>query len=178
MFHKGEYIVYGSSGVCEVVDVGRMDMSGAAKGKLYYTLLPVYSNGSRIYTPVDNEKIAMRTVLSKEEALGFVEQIPEIEPLWVSDEKKREEIYSQTMKTCSHIAWTKIIKTLYLRQKTRLEGGKRLASVDERYLKLAEDSLYGELAIALGIEKEEVEKFIVSYIDKKKEVAVVVQPTA
>lgn len=172
MFRKGEYVVYGSSGVCEVIDIGTMDMSGAARGKLYYTLLPIYSNGSRIYTPVDNEKIVIRHVLSKEEALAFVEQIPEIEPLWVSDEKKREEIYSQKMKTCSHIEWTKIIKTLYLRQQSRLAGGKKLASVDERYLKIAEDSLYGELAIALDIEKEDVEKFITSHIDEREEVTV------
>lgn len=168
MFRKGEYIIYGTSGACEVVDISMMNMSGAAKGKLYYTLLPVYSNGSRIYTPVDNEKIAMRNILTKEEALAFVSQIPDIEPLWVSDEKKREEIYSQAIKTCSHIEWTKIIKTLYLRQKSRLEGGKKLASVDERYLKMAEDNLYGELALALGIEKEEVEKFIIGHIEEKQ----------
>ena len=172
MFQKGEYVVYGNSGICEVVDIGVMNIPGAAKGKIYYTLLPVYSNGSRIYTPVDNDKIAMRRALSKEEALAFVEQIPEIQPLWVSDEKKREEIYSQEMKTCNHIEWTKIIKTLYLRQKSRLEGGRKLASVDERYLKMAEDSLYGELAVALDIEKSDVEKFISSHIEKKEEVNV------
>ena len=172
MFRKGEFVVYGNSGVCEVIDIGTMDMPGAARGKQYYTLLPLYSNGSRIYTPVDNEKIAMRHVLSKEEALAFVEQIPEIEPLRVGDEKKREEIYSQRMKTCNYIEWTKIIKTLYLRRQSRLEGGKKLASVDERYLKMAEDSLYGELAVALDIEKGDVEKFITSHIEDKEEVTV------
>ena len=51
-----------------------------------------------------------------------------------------------------------------------MEGGKKLASVDERYLKMAEDSLYGELAVALDIEKDEVEKFIASHIEEKEEV--------
>lgn len=165
MFQKGEYVVYGNSGVCEVVDIGTMSMAGAVKGRLYYTLLPVYSNGSRIYTPVDNEKIVMRNVLSKEEALEFVEKIPGIEPLGVSNEKEREELYNQKMKTCSHVEWTKIIKMLYLRRKSRMEGGKKLASVDERYLKMAEDNLYGELAIALDIKKDDVEDFIAGHID-------------
>lgn len=164
MFQKGEYIVYGSSGVCQVEEIGPMNMSGIAKGKLYYTLLPVYSSGSRIYTPVDNEKIVMRQILSKEEAMKLIDDIPQIEPLWVNDEKKREELYSQKMKTCSFVEWIKIIKTLYLRRKSRIEGGKKLASVDERYLKLAEDNLYGELAIALEMKKEEVEPFITSHI--------------
>lgn len=145
MFQKGDYIVYGSSGVCEVEEIGPMNMSGIAKEKLYYTLSPVYSSGSRIYTPIDNDKIAMRNILSREEALELIDNIPQIEPLWVNDEKKREELYSQKMKTCSFVEWIKIIKTLYLRRKSRIEGGKKLASVDERYLKMAEDSLYGEL---------------------------------
>lgn len=172
MFRKGEYIVYGNSGVCEVIDIGTMNMSGAAKEKLYYTLLPVYSNSSRIYTPVDNDKIVMRKVLSKEEALAFVGQLDELEPLKIHDEKNREEIYSQTMRACSHIEWARVVKALYLRQKSRLEGGKRLASVDERYLRLAEDNLYGELAIALGIEKEDAENFLVDSIEKKSKVMV------
>jgi len=170
MFRKGEYIIYGNSGVCEVIDIGTMNMPGAAKEKLYYTLLPVYSNSSRIYTPVDNDKIVMRKVLSKEEALAFVGQIDEIEPLKVSDEKNREEIYSKTMRTCSHIEWAGVIKALYLRQKSRLEGGKRLASVDERYLRMAEDNLYGELAVALNIEKEDVEHFIIEHMEEKNKV--------
>ncbi len=37
---------------------------------------------------------------------------------------------------------------------------------DERYFKLAEEHLYGELAIALGIEKDKVS----SYIEKKNRV--------
>ena len=165
MFQKGDYIVYGSSGVCKVEEIGPMDLTGSTKGKLYYTLSPVYSNKSRIYTPVDNAKIVMRSVLSKEEAMVLIEKIPEIEPLWVNDEKKREELYQQRIKTCSFVEWIKIIKTLYLRRKSRMDNGKKLASVDERYLKIAEDSLYGELAIALGMEREEVEPFICDHIN-------------
>lgn len=165
MFQKGDYIVYGSSGVCEVEEIGPMDITGITKGRLYYTLTPVYSNGSRIYTPVDNDKIVMRSIVTGEEAMALIEQIPEIEPLWVNDEKKREELYRQRMKTCSFVEWIKIIKTLYLRRKSRIDNGKKLASVDERYLKMAEDSLYGELALALGMDREEVGPFIHDHIN-------------
>ena len=37
---------------------------------------------------------------------------------------------------------------------------------------MAEDSLYGELAVALDIEKDDVEKFITSHIEEKEEVPV------
>jgi CarD family transcriptional regulator len=171
MFQKGDYIVYGSSGVCVVEEIGSMDMSGTTKGKLYYTLLPVYSSKSRIYTPIDNTKIVMRKIVSKEEALALIDNIPEIEPLWVNDEKKREDLYRQVIKTGNIVEWIKIIKTLYLRRQSRMADGRKLAMVDERYLKMAEDSLYGELAIVLDMEKDEVEPYIAEHIQTLPKIA-------
>ena len=53
-----------------------------------------------------------------------------------------------------------MIKTLYLRRQERVERGQKVTATDARYLKAAEDQLYGEFAMALGIEKGEVEHFI------------------
>ena len=36
MFEKGEYIVYGHNGICEVEDITHLNLSGVDKGKLYY----------------------------------------------------------------------------------------------------------------------------------------------
>ena len=36
MFEQGEYIVYGSTGVCKVEKVTTMDMDGVPGDKLYY----------------------------------------------------------------------------------------------------------------------------------------------
>ena len=87
MFSVGEYIVYGTTGVCRIESVGPMQMSGVSKEKLYYTLAPLYSKGSKVFIPVDNDKVIMRPVLTKEEAQALVEEIPKIELLWVADEK-------------------------------------------------------------------------------------------
>ena len=38
MFQKGDYIVYGSTGVCEVMDVTTVEMTGVEKDRLYYIL--------------------------------------------------------------------------------------------------------------------------------------------
>lgn len=165
MFEKGEFIIYGSSGVCQVEEIGPMEMSGAKEGKLYYTLLPVYTNGSKIFTPVDNTKIVMRKIMTKQEAKDAVIEIPEIEPLWIEDEKKREELYKETLHACTFEGYIKVIKTLFLRQQSRIENGKRLATIDERYLKMAEDSLYGELAVSLAMDKEDVVDYITEQIE-------------
>ena len=40
MFQTGDYIVYGSRGVCRIKDIGTLDFLGKEKKKLYYTLVP------------------------------------------------------------------------------------------------------------------------------------------
>lgn len=62
MFEIGEYIIYGSTGVCEIVDITTMNIEGIPKDKEYYILHPFGKKGSKIYTPVDNEKTTMRKI--------------------------------------------------------------------------------------------------------------------
>ena len=53
-----------------------------------------------------------------------------------------------------------ILKELYFRRKKRLEDGKKITIVDERYFKLAENQLYSELAFALGVQKSDINQII------------------
>ena len=166
MFSKGEYIVYGTTGVCLVKDIITMDREEVPKDKLYYVLEPTGTTGSRIMTPVEGNKNIMRPVLTKEEAYQLVDGIKDVELLWIADEKQRELRYKEALKTCDCKAWVGIIKTLYLRKKDRMIHGKRLTEVDERYMKKAKENLYGELSIPLGIPAVEVERFITARIDE------------
>lgn len=108
----------------------------------------------------------MRPILTKQEADDLIGRIKEIDTLWVKDEKNREEIYKEAIRTCNCEEWIRIIKTLYLRKKARLEAGKKVTSSDAKYLHLAEESLYGELSIVLGVPKNEMEDFIFKKVEK------------
>ncbi len=77
MFEIGEYIVYGNTGVCKVAEKTKMAAPGAKTDKLYYTLEPVYDKGCRLFTPVDNQKVKMRPVLTKKEADELIGKIKE-----------------------------------------------------------------------------------------------------
>ncbi len=165
MFKIGDYVVYGNVGVCRVENVGPVAIG--MKGKDYYTLVPVYERNSRLYTAVDSEKVVIRPVLTKEETDALIDEMADIETLWISDEKKREEIYKEAMHTCDCKEWVRMIKTLYLRKLDRISRGKKATSSDEKYLHLAQDNLYGELAFSLKMPKEQVEEFITSRIREK-----------
>ena len=83
MFEKGSYVIYGGTGVCEVVDVTTMDIDGIPKDRLYYVLKPNEQKSGKIYTPVENQKAVLRRIISREEADALIDDIPNIEDVWV-----------------------------------------------------------------------------------------------
>lgn len=160
MFQAGDVIVCGSHGVCRVEKVGPLSSSVADKDRIYYTLRPLYERGSVVFTPVDNQKMVIRPVISRERALELIDGIKEAEGLGIQDEKKREDDYKEALKTCRTEELVKMIKTIYARGRSRAARGKKATDADSRYFKLAEDYLYGELAVSLGMERDQVKAFI------------------
>lgn len=159
MFEIGEYIVYGVKGVCRIEDITHLDISGADKDRLYYVLTPM-ADGGRIYAPTDNQKITMRKIITREEADRLIAEIPEIELLWVPDDKQREAKYKEALNSCDYRIWVSIVKTLYLRKMERNAQGKKITALDERYMRTAENELYSELSLTLEIPKDEMENYI------------------
>lgn len=163
MFEKGEFVVYGNKGVCEVTEITNLDIPGAAKEKKYYILSPRFRKSSKFFVPVDSDKTVMRSVTTKEEADALIERIPDIEEIWISNDKLREAQYKETMSSCECEDWIRIIKTLYLRNQERIAQGKKSTSMDDKYLTMAEENLYSELSISLSIDRD----MIVDYIKNK-----------
>lgn len=164
MFKIGDYIVHGRNGVCKVEDITHIDISGADKNQLYYTLVPMKSVGSKIFYPVDSNKVIMRSVVTKEEAEDIVAEIKEIEPMWIENDRQRELKYKEAIGSCDCQQLICIIKTLYERNKERVAQGKRITYVDDKYLKEAKENLYDEFSVALGIDKDDVESYIQKHI--------------
>ena len=166
MFNIGDYVVHGRNGVCKVVDITQLDISGADKNQLYYILVPMRSESSKIFYPVDGNRVVMRSVVSEEEAKKIVSCIEDIEPMWIDNDRQQEEKYKEAIGSCDCQQLICIIKTLYARNQERISQGKRITYVDDRYLKEAKQNLHDEFSIALGIEPTEVEKYIQEHIKK------------
>lgn len=164
MFEVGDFIIYGSKGVCRIEKIGSIEIPGVSKDKLYYTLSQVYLKGSTIFTPVDNDKIAMRKILTRKQADGLIKEIQNMEPNWIENDKEREKSFENALKEGDCKSLCNMIITLYKRKEQRLADGKKATTTDERYFHAAEDILYGELAIPLEIEKEEVRDYIMDSV--------------
>lgn len=167
MFEIGEYVVCGNKGVCVVEDVAKLDISGVDKEREYYILKPLYMAGSTVYVPVDSAEKSMRRVLKRDEAQKLIKGIPDIPLLVITNEKLSEQMYRECIRANDCEELIKIIKTIYQRKQKRIQAGRKVTAVDAKYFHIAEDSLYGELAVALEMPKDEVESYITREMNKE-----------
>lgn len=165
MFSIGQNVICGNKGVCTIEDITTLDITGVDKTKKYYILKPMFSVASTIYVPVDSALTSMRVVLTREEAEALIHGIPDIPVLEIKNERLVEQDYKSCMKSNCCSEWVKLIKTIYERRQTRLQVGRKETAVDSKYFKMAEEILYGELSVALNIERDQVEKYIAEHLE-------------
>lgn len=159
MFAIDEYVIHITGGICQVTKIAPLEMPGADKERNYYFLAPVKTNASKVFVPVDNDS-AIRKVMTDKEAWDLIDEIPDIEEMQVENEKLRETKYKEAIKSCDCRELVKVIKNLHTRKLQRLEAGKKTTATDEKYIKIAEDNLYSELAFAIGKNKNEMQDII------------------
>ena len=82
MFEKGEYVVYGSKGVCKIQDISHVDIPGVDRNRLFYIMHPVQNSEQTVYLPIDSNKVMIRKVMTPEEAKRLIQDIPSIEVLY------------------------------------------------------------------------------------------------
>ena len=162
MYQAGDYIVYGTSGVCRVDEIKPSPFEGE-ENRQYYTLTPV-TGTETIYIPVDSP-VFTRPVISKEKAEELVREIPNIDVDHFKSHSMRlsSEHYQEVLQSHDCEDLVQLIKTVYAKSK---RNGRRLSQVDQRYRKRAEELLHGELSVALGIPFNEVPAYISNVIGK------------
>lgn len=155
MFQKGDYIVYGSYGLCEVREVGKSPVD-PSDSRVYYALHPVYSpEGSMIFTPVDNQNTVRRHPISRKEADLLLENAPHIPALTVEREKLRRDVYRAALQTAEPEKLVALLRTVLERRRDTGRLGRRLTDADTDYEKKARDNLVGELSLVLSMSEKD-----------------------
>ena len=171
MYRKGDYVIYGCKGVCQIREVTTLNMEGIPKDRLYYEMQLVSDPGSTIFTPVEHEgsRSVMRPLLSEDEARDLLRKIPELEEEWIRDDRAREAHYRDAVNHGDAEAILSLIRQLQLRRRARIEQGKKLPVMDSRYLKTAQDNLVQEFSIVLDASREKVESYVAERIRQSAE---------
>lgn len=163
MFKVSDYVVYGSTGVCQIIDISK-EKNLSNDEIQYYVLQPVYNGRMIIKAPVNNQKVLMRQIITKDDVSTFIANMPEKQTIWINDDKQRIENFKAALRTGKSEEWIKIIKTIYLEKEEKLVVGKKLTKIDEDIMKTAEKQLCEEFAIALNISPDEVVPYIIAHI--------------
>ncbi len=160
MFSIGDYMVYGTNGVCRVDAVCPSPLD-KKDTRLYYALKPLRGTGqAMIYTPVENDRIPMRPIIEKNEAEAIFEKILDIPYLCVSAEKERREVYRAALVSGTVEAYIALLKTISRRRSELSEMQRRLPDFETEYDMQARRNLYTELSVALGLPFEGMEAYI------------------
>ena len=161
MYQSGELILYGRTGVCRVEEITCTKQHGSGEEQMYYVLRPLYQN-CNITTPVDNTKVFSRPIISREEAERVIGVIPTVEPEVYHNRNLNQlrEYYRSCMESFDCVDLVKLTMSLYRKKREAEDQKRKFGAVDERFMKEAEDLLFGELAAALEIPRDEVRGYI------------------
>ena len=167
-FSKGETVVYGGSGVCEIDDIKDVRFYHERPQK-YYILKPLFVNQAQVvYVPFNNEKLTskIKPVISKKEALDLIHGITECSVEWVEDRNARKELFNGLMSSGSRKDIVDVICTISARRKVLEDEGKSLNQQDEKILTDATRRMNAEFAVALGMDPKEIPEFIEVELEK------------
>ena len=167
MYKKGDYIVYGLNGPCLVENVTKLSIPGFDDKRKYYVLRPVNAPKSTIYCPIDNDKVAIRDIMSKSEAQKLLREVPKITRVRIENEKVREEQYKEIIKQGNFKKCVGLLKALNTKRQSRMDEGRKFTTIDEKYLREIEGMLCSELSLALGEEREKTTKKLWDKIENK-----------
>ncbi len=160
MYQVGDWIFYGNVGACQVTDVSQRNIPGMGQNVMYYSLQPL-NDSCCISTPV-NGKIFMRPLISKEEAEALIAAIPDIDAQAYHNPVLRQlsEHYEAALNTHDCLSLIRMTMSIHAKKEAAVSQKKKLGAVDEKFMKRAEELLFGELSVALGIERNGVADYI------------------
>ena len=166
MYELSALILYGTLGVCRVDGVVTRKIDG--EDKAFYELKPLYQT-CVVYAPVEG-KVFTRPIISREEAERLILSIPSIRPKIcpIKAAGQLADFYERAIGTHDCGELIELTMSIYAKKRLAERQKKKIGAVDERFMKRAEDLLFGELGAALEIPRDDVR----GYIEKRLKMAV------
>ena len=156
MFNVNDYVIYNHF-VCKIIGFDNFN------GRDYYVLNSLSDSSLKINVPIDNKNI--RVLITKEKIYDLIKEIPRISCFSV-DSKNIDGVYKSLLDDASHESLISIIKTSYLINKDRLDNGKKIRDKDNYYFNLAEQYLYGEFSVVLGMSYDDTKNYVINEVSK------------
>lgn len=166
-FEKGQFVVYGTNGICTIEDITEMSFAKGMAKAPYYILKPAGADSSTIFVPVKNEKLVskMRALMTKEEIDSLLLGMADKELEWEDDRRYRAENFHDILTKGVTEDLLLMISCIYVRKRQLIAQNKKLPTTDGNTLKAAEKLVEEEFSHVLGIRPDEVGKYIRKLLD-------------
>ncbi len=139
--------------------------SGTPTGRQCYILRPLHDQSCKIMTPVDNQKVIMRNLISPEETHQLLNDIPQIETIPEQSARQQEISYSKALHSGDCREWLCLVKTLNQRIESRKQKGKKVTATDDRYFKAATEKLIEEFSVVLQLDAVSAKELLMEAFD-------------
>lgn len=161
-YQVGQFVVYGTNGICTVEDITEMSPARGMEKAPYYILKPAGADTSTLFVPMKNEKLVskMRAVMTKEEIDTLLMGMVDKELEWETDRRYRTENFHDILTKGVTEDLLLMISCIYVRKRELIIQNKKLPATDSNTLKAAEKLVEEEFSHVLGIKPHEVGKYI------------------
>ena len=169
MLKIGSLVVYGVEGVCQVSDIISQSFAGSSEMKDYYVMVPVHNSSSKLYVPVDNEKLTSKIMelLSYDEIVELIEKCSDCNE-WIADNKLRSKYYKEVLNSYDREKIFALARVLYLAKCGKIPGVKKLYVMDEDILRKTSQILYSEFSYVVELTQDDVLPFIAGEISCRR----------
>ena len=156
MYQCGQLVVYGSHGVCRVMDIETRNID--KKNVEYYALEPTSQQGTRFYVPVHNKAVAgkLRNLLSREQWNDLIADTVLHFEVWIPDENRRVAQYREIINRADPRELMMIVRLLHNHREKQTAGGRKFHINDATILKNAESLISVELQYVMGEDYKDI----------------------
>lgn len=160
MYNIGDRVVYGTHGVCHVVNVEQRTVD--RKIITYLVLEPFGQPGSKYLVPTHNAAAMSKLspILSREALKALLSGACFTHSAWIREENARKQRYRELISSGDRTALLQMVAALYRHREEQEAAGRKVHLCDDNFLRDAEKLLCGEIALVLELEYEEARSYL------------------
>lgn len=160
MYQRGDRVLYGIHGICEIKE---LEVKTVDRKKVeYYVLVPLEQPAARFYVPTQNQAAVskLRKLMTAGELMALVSSDAVRTDHWIADENQRKLYYRNLINSGDRTALLQMIHTLHNHKHAQAAAGRKFHLCDENFLRDAEKLLNAEFSQVLNIPTSEVGAYI------------------
>lgn len=161
-FETGQYVVYGTNGICMIDSIEMMSFAAGMPKEMYYILRQNRNRATQFFVPLSNHELTskMRVPMQKEDIEDILMGLSDGDVEWISDRRQRAEYFKSILHEGVSGRLLNMITCIYEHKRKLAKAGKKLPVTDASTLKAAEKLVEEEFCWVLGVEPDEVAVYI------------------